>query len=147
MRLETKKDAAARTVAELMRRDPVPIAPEASVFELARLLSRTGVHGVPVMESDGEVVGMASASDLLWVCDQLVGGAREETHSRVPADMTVRDLMTPDIFWVEPYTTVGALCRFFLRTGVHRALVMEDGALVGVVSLSDLLGLIAERKG
>ena len=41
-------------------------------------------------------------------------------------------------------SSLETLCRFFQRTGVHRALVMDRGVLVGVVSLTDLLALLAD---
>ena len=135
----------ARTAADLMRREVVTVSPEASLFQLADLLRKEGVHGVPVVEADGQVIGFAGASDLLWLLDQLLGATPDGTTSRKALDTTVREVMTPDVFRVEPDTSLDALCRFFQRTGVHRALVMEDGELLGVVSLSDLLVLVAER--
>jgi CBS domain-containing protein len=47
--------------------------------------------------------------------------------------------MTPVAFSVDPDESLSDLARFFRRGRVHRALVMEDGVLVGVVTPFDVL--------
>ena len=137
------------TVADLMNCDVVSVTPETSVRELARTLHEYGITGVPVLE-DGRVIGVVSSTDVLWL------SARAAQASEPPPpdfdvwrgldEFRVRDIMTPDVFAVDPSIDVDALRRFFLRTGVHRALVLDDGALVGIVSVSDLLGVIAAQS-
>lgn len=131
------------TVADVMHAHVTTIAPEASVAELAALLQREGVSAVPVVEADGVPIGVASASDLLWMCDALLDPtSRADTLRR-----TVRDVMTPDVFSVRPTGGLESLCRFFQRAGVHRAFVVEGGRLVGVVALTDLLAVLASGPG
>ena len=132
-----------RTVADVMHAHVTTIASEASVAELAALLQREGVSAVPVVEADGVPIGVASASDLLWMCDALMdSSSRADTLGR-----KVRDVMTPDVFSVRSTDGLGSLCRFFQRTGVHRAFVVDRGRLVGVVSLTDLLAVLAAGLG
>jgi CBS domain-containing protein len=137
------------TVADLMNCDVVTVTPETSVRELARVLYEHCISGVPVLE-DGRVIGVASSTDVLWL------STRAATSPDPPPpdfdvwrgldEFRVREIMTPDVFSVEPSMDVAALRRFFVRTGVHRALVLDDGVLVGIVSVSDLLGVIAQSK-
>jgi CBS domain-containing protein len=47
------------------------------------------------------------------------------------------------VFGVPPEASVGELLDFFARTGLHRALVLEGGRVVGIVTTTDLLELIA----
>jgi CBS domain-containing protein len=124
-----------------MRTEVVTITPQATVAQLALLLVREGVSAVPVVDSSGHPIGVASSSDLLWLCDTLLDpGVGADARLR-----TVGEVMTPDVFSVESGSSLEDLCRFFQRTGVHRALVMDRGALVGVVSLTDLLGVLVEE--
>lgn len=137
------------TVSDLMEREVVTATPEMSVPALARLLRDNRVSGVPVVNEDGHVVGTVSSTDLLWLCEILLprphdrDGAhrhrRNHAHTR-----TVEDVMTPDVFGVRPEDTLEDLCRFMARTGLRRAPVMDDGRLVGMVSFTDLLGLMAD---
>ncbi|MCG8466627.1 MAG: CBS domain-containing protein [Gemmatimonadetes bacterium] len=61
-----------------------------------------------------------------------------------PASLTVADVMMPARFSVRPSASLGELARFFVNSGVHRALVMDEGELVGIVTTLDVLNAIAE---
>lgn len=54
-------------------------------------------------------------------------------------DHTVGDIMSRTRHAVRPKTSLDDLARLFLRTGIHRALVMDDGGLVGIVTTFDVL--------
>ena len=59
---------------------------------------------------------------------------------------TADEIMTPDIVALPPDAEVHVAAERMLRERVHRVLVMEDGRLVGVVSSTDVLRAVAERK-
>jgi CBS domain-containing protein len=138
------------TVAQLMRTRVVSIGPEATVAELASLLRAHGISGLPVVDDRGRALGMVSVTDLVWLSDrirptagQLRGGGRWERLDAVK----VREIMTPDVFGVSPGASLDELLEFFARTGLHRALVLEDGVVVGIVSMTDLLDLMIDAGG
>lgn len=58
-------------------------------------------------------------------------------------EFTVRDIMTPAVLSVRPNATVPELARFLLRARIHRALVMEAGKLIGIVTAFDVLRAVA----
>lgn len=131
------------SIAELMKRDVVTISPDASVRELVRVLRDEGIGGMPVVDRDGMVVGMVSSTDVLWLA---VAGDDDGSRAFLSADdlahRKVRDIMTPDVFGVSPDASAADLRRFFARTGVQRALVLDDRKIVGIVVLSDVLGTL-----
>lgn len=130
------------TVADLMKRDVVTIAPEASIRDLAQTLLRHEISGVPVVEAGGTVIGSISITDLVWLGDSLGKGADDPRVSPRHGELdrrTVYDIMSPDVFGVPPDTSLEELGCFFSRTGLHRALVLEEGRLQGIVSFTDLL--------
>jgi CBS domain-containing protein len=132
-------------VSDLMSRNVVSVGPDLSLRELARLFRRHGVTGVPVVDAEGRSLGSVSTTDLLWLGYQ--GASAREVYAgalwRELDAKIVRDVMTPDVFGVEPSATITELLDFFARTGVHRAFVTEGDRLVGVVSVTDLLRLMA----
>lgn len=141
-----------RTVADLMRRKVVTVSPSATVRELVDLLRTEGISGVPVVDQDGKVVGTVSSSDLMWLSDWLAGEEDDsgEGRARTAQQLAVKhvsDVMTPDVFGVAPDASVEELARFFARTGVGRAVVLERDKLVGIVSVIDLFALIADQAG
>lgn len=60
-------------------------------------------------------------------------------------DYRVADIMTPVAFSVGPDDSIVDLLRFFLRGRVHRALVVEEGRLLGIVTPFDVLGLLEQE--
>ena len=53
------------TVREIMRTDLVTVAPDMSVHDLARLLADHEITGAPVVDVDGEVLGVVSMTDVI----------------------------------------------------------------------------------
>jgi CBS domain-containing protein len=58
-------------------------------------------------------------------------------------DMTVDDIMTPVAFTVDPDMLIWELADFLVKGRIHRALVVENGALVGIATAFDLLRVMA----
>ena len=58
--------------------------------------------------------------------------------------LTVSDIMTPVSFSVGPETSLKDLADFLVRGRIHRALVVEDGRLEGIVTSMDVLKALAE---
>lgn len=144
-----ERSGARAAVRDLMRVELVTIGPDATLAELARLLRDRGVSGVPVVDDDGEVVGTVSVTDLLWLSDRILASPSASTARGSPeplASRTVREIMTPDAFGVPPDAGVDELLDFFSRTGLHRALVVEGSRVVGIVSMTDLLGLLGGEE-
>ena len=137
-----------RTVADLMSPEVVTVSPNASLRAFARLLRRNRISGAPVVDETGRALGMASVSDLVWLCDLIAPEESDPDAAKRRRELdtrTVHEIMTPDVFGVGPEAGLAELARFFVRTGLHRALVLDDGRVVGVVSVVDLLGLAADE--
>ncbi len=60
-------------------------------------------------------------------------------------DLLVRDIMTPAVYAVPEDATVSEVASRLLDSHVHRLLVVRDGKPVGIVSTSDLLGLLIDE--
>ncbi|NIP57539.1 MAG: CBS domain-containing protein [Gemmatimonadetes bacterium] len=56
----------------------------------------------------------------------------------------VRDIMNPATFSVGPDTSIGDLARFLSGSGIHRALVIDDEELVGIVTAMDVVRALAD---
>jgi CBS-domain-containing membrane protein len=148
MSKETRRRPRFRSVVDLMRRDITTISPDATVAELARLLRSRALTGIPVVDAEGAAIGTVSVTDLLWLSDQVrptPSALRTGDRWEGLGGKTVREVMTPDVFGVSPEASIEDLLEFFARTGLHRAMVLEAGKVVGIVSATDLLGLIADE--
>lgn len=59
---------------------------------------------------------------------------------------TVSEVMTQEILALSPSTDVSVAAERMRTSDVHRLLVMDDGALVGILSTTDLARAIADRR-
>lgn len=65
-----------------------------------------------------------------------------------PHTVTVRDVMSPDLFAVRESDSANAALRVMRERGVRRVPVLtHSGALAGILTLDDLLDILAEQLG
>jgi CBS domain-containing protein len=58
-------------------------------------------------------------------------------------EIAVDEIMTPVAFSVDPEMAIWELAEFLVQGRIHRAIVVEDGTLVGIVTAFDLLRVMA----
>lgn len=116
-------------IRQLMNPNVVTIEPGSSAALAARLLSRHNVGALPVCGDDRRIKGMVTDRDIVLRCV-----AAEEDPAQIP----VRDIMTRHPATVGPGTICQAAAQLMARHQVRRLPVVEDGKLVGIVSLGDL---------
>ena len=130
-------------VQEIMTRDVVTIGPEADLRDVARILVDSGISGIPVCGARRELLGVISEGDIL-----LKEGGPTKTRRRFgraegsdrKADATkVGDAMTSPVVTISPYASVAEAARTMAELGIKRLPVVRNGALVGIVSRTDLV--------
>jgi CBS domain-containing protein len=137
-------------VREIMTETVIAVRPEASLKEAARLLAEKGISGLPVV-ADGTLLGVLSDGDVLFkergplglsgvlrLLDQYGIDGELKLEAR-----TVADAMTLPAVTIEPDRSVSAAAALMLEQRVHRLPVVEDGALVGIVTRGDLVRAFA----
>lgn len=116
-------------VRDLMSKSVVTIAPEESAALAARLLSRHELGALPVCAADGTLVGIVTDRDIVTRCV-----AAGEEPGRVP----VRDIMSPAPSVITPETPISDAAQLMAQRQVRRLPVVEQGHVVGMLSLGDL---------
>ncbi|MDR3063854.1 MAG: CBS domain-containing protein [Methanobrevibacter sp.] len=110
----------------LMVKDVITVDEDMSVPEVAEILVKNNIGGVPVY-SDGNIKGLVSKSDFIDTC-------RGRAYERV----LVKDIMTTDLIFVSPEDRLIHARRLIIDSGVGRLLVSEDNALVGILTSKDI---------
>ena len=116
-------------VRDLMSKSVVTITPEESAALAARLLSRHELGSLPVCAADGTLAGIVTDRDIVTRCV-----AAGEEPGRVP----VRDIMSPAPSVITPETPISDAARLMAQRQVCRLPVVEQGHVVGMLSLGDL---------
>ncbi|MBI2833147.1 MAG: CBS domain-containing protein [Acidobacteria bacterium] len=117
-------------------RDTVVVDKNASVMHAARVMSERNIGAVPVL--DGErVVGIFSERDIM---------ARVVAAGRDPARTLVVDVMSSELVVVKSGDTHETCLRLMQQARVRHVLVLDEGKLVGIVSLRDLMAVELTEK-
>jgi CBS domain-containing protein len=107
----------------------IAVRSEEPFKEVARLLVRNRIGGVPVTDAEGHLLGIVSESDL------------QPTKEKAPLRpvRTAADVMTRPVITLMEDDTVTQAARVLQRHGVKRAPVLRGGVVVGMITRSDLL--------
>ena len=147
--------------ADLMSENPISLRSDASVHDAIALMMDHGYSAAPVIDEGGRPIGVLSMTDILIhdreYASYLKTGdvtipADLRAHSRLPEDMgievvdraTVGEIMTPAVFTVPQTALTAEVVRTMLTHRVHHLFVAdEQGTLVGVISMGDILRKLA----
>ena len=154
-----------QTASDLMHRDVATVRPEMSAEELAVFFTEEGVHGAPVVDGEDRLVGMISRTDLVRGIAESTDDVPNVTLSIRTDDqefvdifqpclttiaqgtyLTVRHIMTTQVVEADAKMTAGELATLMHRDDIHRVVVVSEGRVVGLVSATDLLPVLAEME-
>lgn len=142
-------------VREVMTRDPVTVSPDTPVKDIVRTMLEHQVSGVPVVDGDDRLCGIVTEADLMsregfgphkrrplqLVADYFTG--RDPAWLHRASGTVASEVMTPSVVTIGPNQDVREAARTMLIHRVKRLVVVENGAVVGVVSRQDALQLFA----
>lgn len=134
------------TVSKNMTINPVTTSPEMGVFEAFELMKSEGVQRLPVLDSEGNLVGIISEKNI-------TSAAADREVSIVElalllSKIKVGDVMTKEVITVSVDDPVEMAARKMSDNDISILPVVDNnGKLVGVVSRSDLFRLLLELFG
>jgi CBS-domain-containing membrane protein len=139
-----------RKVRNVMTREIVTVKEETPFTEMVRLMAVHKISALPVLDGDGQLVGIVSEADLLrkeeYQDEQDEPHWLERRRERVArtkaAGRTAAGVMSTPVVTVDPEVTVPMAARLLAQQGIKHAPVVDDQKrLVGIVSRADLLRL------
>ncbi|MEL6197866.1 MAG: DUF294 nucleotidyltransferase-like domain-containing protein [Pseudomonadota bacterium] len=126
----------ATPLGDLMAKEPITCTPGDTLQEAARLMRDRGVSSLPVL-SDGKLCGILTSTDL----------TNRAMAEGLPAYAKVETIMTRDPITLRPDALGADVLTLMLERDFHHVPVVADGALVGIVSQSDLTRFQAMTSG
>jgi CBS domain-containing protein len=135
---------------DLMYAPVITIGADATVAELCELMQFHHVNGVPVVDADGALVGIASEEDVLYGVlglDPDESGGPDVAAPRGALErLRVSDIMTSPAITVEEETDLRDACRTMWKMRIHRLPVIADGEVRGILSAMDLVKAVADGE-
>ena len=116
-------------VKDLMAESVVSVSPESTAEFAARMMARHNIGSLPVCGPDGRLRGVVTDRDIVTRC---VAAEAD------PSDTAVREIMTRTVVTAGPEDDLRKAAHLMSGERVRRLPVVEDGRLVGAVSLGDL---------
>ncbi|MEI6294181.1 MAG: CBS domain-containing protein, partial [Methanomicrobiales archaeon] len=116
-------------VKDFMTADVVNVEIPGNRDDVLKILKRTGISGVPVLKG-GKLVGIITRKDLLRKA--------EETQLGL--------LMTADPIVISPDAPLSEAAKLLVTHNIRRLPVVEDGTLLGLISIADLVHAIATLR-
>jgi CBS domain-containing protein len=145
-----------RLVKDIMVKKVITIQKDASVEELSELLVKNRISGVPVLDSDGKLVGIATEGDLIIkdsdlhfpryfkLLDSIIYLESLNKFKRSLKKFLgtkVEDVMTAEIKTVKEDTPVGEAANIMIKYNINRVPVLDSkDELVGIVTRADIVG-------
>jgi CBS domain-containing protein len=149
------------TASDLMNPGVLTVRDDMTVRELAGFLLANEISGAPVADPEGRLVGVVSMMDIAALASGETRAAGEEGSSffgpdwedgwdeedveELPLDqegLRVADIMNPTIYSVREDAIVSEIASMMLKGHLHRVLVTREDRAVGIITTSDLLGLL-----
>jgi CBS domain-containing protein len=147
-------------VRDVMTRDVVTVTEGTKIRDLCSILGEHGISGVPVVSETGELVGIVSEKDI--VAHQVAGLEPEfvdpdlyeliaskyvglDELGRGQDRIYVEEIMNRTVVTVGPEMEIEEAARILIEKGRRRLPVIDDGKVVGIVSVLDLLRALLPR--
>ena len=143
---------------EIMTRDVTTVSPSASVREAAKLMVDRRLSGLPVATSDGRLVGMLTASDLLhrvetgtekqssWFANFFADPDEMARRYAKAHGLKAHEVMSRHVISVRDDASLSEVADILDRSRLKRVPVVRDGTLVGIISRSDLVRILSEAS-
>jgi CBS domain-containing protein len=113
------------------------IGPQSTVYEALQMMADRDIGALPVVEG-GQLIGMFSERD--YARKVVLQGRSSQTT-------TVGELMSHPVYWVGPAETIETCMVTMTNRRIRHLPVLEDGRLIGLVSIGDILkAMITDQR-
>lgn len=150
-----------KTAKEIMSREVHSVTEATPIDELAKAFIEKGKSGFPVLDCEGNLVGVVTESDLIHQNQRLhiptavtlfdaviyLGSSKKlEDEVRRMAATVVGEIMAKNPTTVAPETPVNEVAALMAEKHFYTIPVVDGGALVGIIGKLDVVRSMASPK-
>ncbi|WP_462251980.1 CBS domain-containing protein [Ekhidna sp.] len=134
------QETQALKVEDYMARKLITFKPDQPMHEVVDALMKNKISGGPVVNDQGELVGVISEGDCL---KEVVKGK----YDNMPIFTgLVEEHMAKNVITVSPDLNIFAAAKMFLEKRLRRFPVIHDGKLIGQISQKDIMKAVLNTK-
>ncbi|TYQ16782.1 UNVERIFIED_CONTAM: CBS-domain-containing membrane protein [Acetivibrio alkalicellulosi] len=144
---------------DIMSRDVITVKKDATVEEIAQILTEKNISGVPVVDDNNKILGIVTEKDMLYKnvephfppVVEILGGLvflksvkkyNEELKKLVATK--AEEIMTKKVITVDEDHDIDSIAVLMVEKDVKRIPVVKDSVLVGIISRADIVRYIAK---
>ena len=131
-----------KTVGEFMTSTVTSLTSAARLLDAALLVRRSGKRRVPVVDEKGKVVGIVSDRDVARFAPSILGHSTPDEYNKIFEVTAITAVMTKDPFTVTPESKITEAVAFFYEKKIGALPVVRNGELAGILTVTDMLGLL-----
>ena len=118
-------------VKDLMIKSVITTMPHKTIGHAQSIMTKNKIKSVPVVDSEMEIKGIITATDLL-----------EELSEATP----ISKVMTTKVYTIPAYSNVNIAARMMRNHNINHLVVSDEQKIVGVLSAHDLLTLVEDHR-
>ncbi|MFN3532361.1 MAG: CBS domain-containing protein [Candidatus Brocadia sp.] len=148
---------------DLMTEKVVCVHPETTINDLIKILVKNHIHGAPVVDKEGRLVGVVSKTDIVEYDEKTIKRRGDiakksfykDTNGKLKKELDkisktknfgkilVKDIMTPRVITAQADDTIDRLAKIMYDKKIHRVIIQDKEQVVGVVSTLDILHAVS----
>ena len=123
-------------IEDLMIKDPITISQNTTISEAIACMKTNSIRHLPVVAADETLLGFVTLADL-----------KQGLIPSMVGDLTLKDLMIKKPITVAPDRDIEIAAQLIYKHKIGGLPVVEDGKLVGIITVTDLLGAFINMMG
>lgn len=133
-------------VKDRMRRSLVSVAQSDTLDHALTTLKRFNIRHLPVVKGD-HVVGIVSDRDVKKAAPSPFDYPTAEEFRAFTSAVSIKEIMTKEVITVSPLTPIEEAASLMSQKRIGALPVVQEGRLVGMITETDVLGVITEMMG
>jgi len=126
------------SIEAIMSTDLITLPPTANLAEARKLMQSNRIHHLPIVEEDGEIVGLITLTNVLSATDSVLREDENRLHAR---EILVKDVMVTDLATVDEHASLRQAALFLEKHKIGCLPVVTDGKLRGIITDTDFVGV------
>lgn len=150
-----------RKAKDIMTREVLTVSPDMTVSELASFLTVHSINGAPVVDDNGELLGVVTENDLIYqkkkvhiptVINILDSVIYLESPEKMKQEMqkitgvTVRDIFTEDVIQVDKDASIEEIATLMAEQKIHTIPVVDNGSIIGIIGKGDIIKTLINQE-
>ena len=144
--------------ADVMVTNVISVTPDVLVQDVAYILLSNRISAVPIVDDEGELLGIVSEGDLMrrsetgtgrhrpWWLAMLTGRDIRALDYAKEHSRRITDVMTSKVVTATPDTPLRDIATLLEKNGIKRVPIVKGGKMVGIVSRANLLQALASSR-